>query len=83
MSSNSQYAVVSVEKTETPEGMKGNNWHKYVIERGRGQSVVTGKKPGTLKQVTQHAKQVAEYLNNRYSKNSSVPYGGRRITKTP
>jgi hypothetical protein len=67
-----QYAVVSVEKTAPPEGMEGSDWHCYVIERGT--SVVTGKKPGTLKQVTAHAKQVAEDLNSRTGLKGRSPY---------
>ena len=29
------YRVASVEKIDPPEGMPGNNWHRYVIERGK------------------------------------------------
>jgi len=58
-----QYQVESVEKIETPEGMPGKNWHRYVIRRGSGK--IEGMKPGTLNSVTQHAKSVAEDLNLR------------------
>ena len=57
------YQVVSVEKIDTPDGMPGNNWHRYVIRR-KG-SEIDGMKPGTLKSVTQHAETVAEDLNLR------------------
>jgi hypothetical protein len=64
------YHVVSVEKTDAPEGMPGNNWHRYVI--GRGSSVIEGFKPGTLKAVTQHAESCAEDLNARAFKGYSA-----------
>lgn len=71
-----QYHVVSVKKTGTPEGMEGNNWHCYVIERGT--SVVTGKKPGSLSHVTRHAEQVAEDLNSRTGLKCVSVYASRR-----
>lgn len=58
-----KYQVVSVEKITPPEGMPGDDWHRYVI--GQGSSQIEGKKPGTLKAVTQHAEAVAEDLNLR------------------
>jgi len=70
------YQVVSVEKIDAPEGMEGKNWHRYIIERGS--SVVTGKKPGTLKTVTAHARQVAEDLNARTGLNAGSLYAARR-----
>lgn len=73
-----QYRVVSVEKTDPPEGMGGGNWHSYVIERGG--SVVTGKKPGSLRAVTAHARQVVSDLNSRTGMNAGSLYAGRRRT---
>lgn len=70
------YHVVSVEKIDAPEGMEGRNWHRYVIERGS--SVLTGKKPGSLKAVTAHARQVASDLNSRTGMNAGSLYAGRR-----
>jgi hypothetical protein len=71
-----QYRVVSVEKTDPPEGMNGGSWHSYVIERGT--SVVTGKKPGSLRAVTAHARQVVQDLNSRTGLNAGSLYAGRR-----
>jgi hypothetical protein len=65
-----KYTVVSVEKAEPPEGMPGNNWHRYVI--GRGTSRIEGYKPGTLKAVTKHAEECAEDLNARAFKGYSA-----------
>jgi hypothetical protein len=68
--SNDKYSVVSVEKTDSPEGMPEGNWHRYVI--GQGNSKIEGLKPGTLKAVTQHAEAVAEDLNLRATKGNST-----------
>jgi hypothetical protein len=57
------YKVAMVKKITTPEGMPGNNWHRYVIRRDK--SEIEGMKPGTLDSVTQHAESVAEDLNLR------------------
>ena len=69
----SKYHVIKVEKTTTPEGMLGENWYLYVIQKGDlTNSIMDCKKTGTLKSVTAHAKDVAETLNFRNVK------GGRR-----
>jgi hypothetical protein len=60
---NNRYQVISVEKSDAPEGMAGNNWHRYVI--GQGDSRIEGLRSGTLKSVTAHAQTCAEELNNR------------------
>lgn len=73
-----QYRVVSVEKIDPPEGMQGGNWHSYIIERGS--SVVKGKKPGSMRAVTAHARQVAKDLNSRTGVNAGSLYAGRRRT---
>jgi hypothetical protein len=58
-----KYQVISVEKTDPPEGMEGKNWHRYVI--GQGQSRIQGFRPGTLKAVKKHAEEYAKELNER------------------
>lgn len=72
------YQVLSVEKTDAPEGMPGDNWHHYVI--GRGTTKIEGYKPGTLKAVTQHAETCAEELNARAFKGYSA-YAPRQQRK--
>jgi len=57
------YKVVAVKKIATPEGMPGDNWHRYLIRCDK--SEIEGMKPGTLSSVTQHAESVAEDLNAR------------------
>ena len=59
----SKYSVITVEKTATPDGLTGDNWYRYVI--GEGGSKIEGKKPGSLKAVTEHAHTAAEELNAR------------------
>lgn len=72
------YQVVSVEKTDPPEGMPGNNWHRYVI--GRGITKIEGYRPGTLKAVTKHAQECADDLNARAFKGYSA-YAPRKQKK--
>ncbi len=57
------YRVLSVEKTEPPEGMPKGNWHHYVI--GRGKSIIEGLQMGSLAAVTQYAEVFVEGLNER------------------
>lgn len=57
------YKVIQIEKIDTPDGMVGDNWYRYVIDYGKSQ--IEGKKPGSLKVVKQHAESIAEDLNTR------------------
>ena len=69
----SKYQVIKVEKTNAPKGMLGENWYLYVIQKGSlTNSIMECKKTGTLKSVTEHAKEVAETINSRNVK------GGRK-----
>ena len=52
--SHETYKIVTIEKSEAPNGLTGDDWHHYVI--GRGKSIIEGDKVGTLKEVTVHAK---------------------------
>jgi hypothetical protein len=62
----SKYHVLKVEKTTAPEGMLGENWYVYVIQKGSlTNSIMECKKTGTLKSVTEHAKDVTETINSR------------------
>ena len=75
---NHHYQVVTVEKIETPDGMSGTNWHRYVIQRNG--SAIEGMKPGTLKSVTLHAESVASDLNERAGGRASSAYAARKRT---
>ena len=69
----SKYHVIKVEKTTAPDGMLGENWYLYVIQKGNlSNSIMECKKTGTLKSVTEHAKDLAETINSRNVK------GGRK-----
>ena len=68
-----KYRVIKVEKTTAPEGMIGDNWYLYVIQKGSlTNSIMDCKITGTLKSVTEHAEEVAETINFRNVK------GGRK-----
>ena len=70
---NSKYHVVTVEKTIAPEGLLGENWYHYIIQKGSiTNTIMDCKKTGTIESVTKHAKELAETLNLRNVK------GGRR-----
>ncbi len=70
-----KYRVVTVEKTNPPEGLPGDNWHRYVI--GQGASRIEGRKPGTLEDVIQHAETAVEELNSRSGK-GGMTYAPRK-----
>jgi len=72
-----KYHVVTVEKITPPEGMPGDNWHRYVI--GQGNSTIEGKKPGSLKAVTLHAETVTEELNSRTGRGGSTYAPRKRV----
>ena len=73
-----KFRVVSVEKTDPPEGMSDGHWHRYVI--GQGSSKIEGIRNGSLKAVTQHAETFAEDLNARATKGYSA-YAARSQKK--
>ena len=66
-----RYSLISVEKTSAPEGMNGDNWHRYVVGQ-RGSARIEGKKAGTLKSVTEHVEAFVEDLNSRTGKGVST-----------
>ena len=59
------FKLVSVEKSEAPQGAGGNNWHRYVIERGNSQ--IIGNMRGSLEKVTSKVNEHVENLNLRSS----------------
>jgi hypothetical protein len=64
-----KYQVESVVGIDAPEGMVGNDWHRYTIAYKK--TKIQGMMPGSLFNVTQHAEEFAENLNER-----SGRYGG-------
>jgi len=64
-----KYHVVTVEKSEPPQGMEAGDWYRYVI--GQGSSKIEGVKLGTLQAVTDHAHTMVEDLNTRANRSGS------------
>ncbi|MDH5425105.1 MAG: hypothetical protein OEY29_08940 [Gammaproteobacteria bacterium] len=65
-----KFNVESIEEVSTPEGMSGDNWHRYII--GEGNSKIEGLRPGSLKNVTAHAQEYCDELNDRISRGGST-----------
>ena len=60
------YQIVTVEKTTAPVGLIGDNWFRYVIQKGNlTNSIMEGKITGSLKTATEHAADVVETINLR------------------
>ena len=75
-----KFNVMNIEKINTPDGMVGDNWYQYVV--GQGSSEIKGLTMGTLNQVTEHAKKVADDLDDR-SKGKKTGYSSSQNNKTP
>jgi hypothetical protein len=73
-----KFPISRIEKTEPPEGVTEGDWYEYVI--GQGSSVITGKRAGTLKAVTEYVEEYAENLNQRATLGYSA-YAARKTTK--
>ena len=69
-----QFIVVSVEKSEAPQGTDGKNWYRYVIERGKSQ--IVGNMRGSLQKVTTEVDEFVENLNQR----AALPKGRSQWT---
>ncbi len=57
------YGIVSIKRSEPPEGTEGKNWYSYVISLGP--NVIQGYRKGTLKAVTEAVEEVVVQLNER------------------
>lgn len=75
----SRYSVKGIEKSEAPEGGDGSDWYRYTIEGSR--STITGYSRGSLREVTQKAKDFAEDLNARADGRGSSTWAPRRRAK--
>ena len=61
----SRFHVGRVERAPVPHGGDGGeDWCRYVLENGRNS--ITGLRRGSLPQVTEHARRLAEDLNERH-----------------
>ena len=63
------YRVALVEQGTAPQGAEGENWCRYVLERGYAE--ITGWRRGSLREITRHAARYAEELNARGKDNDS------------
>jgi hypothetical protein len=75
-----KYLVISIDKIETPNGMTGNKWYRYIVGQGGGK--IEGLKEGTLAEVTLHAETFSQDLNTR-STGKLVSPGARKQLITP
>lgn len=75
-----KFKVISIDKTETPSGMSGDNWYRYVI--GQGSSKIEGLTMGNMKEVTEHAEAIAVDLNGR-SKGGNAAHKSGKSRATP
>ena len=75
-----KFKVISIDKTEAPSGMSGDNWYRYVI--GQGASKIEGLTMGDMKNVTEHAEAIAFDLNGR-SKGGNAAHKSGKSKATP
>lgn len=71
------FRVALVEKAAVPQGGKGEDWYRYVLESGN--AAITGWRRGSRQEITQHARRCMEELNARRGKGFS-PWAYRRKT---
>jgi hypothetical protein len=57
------YDIVSIVKSDPPDGTEGTNWHCYVIEQGT--NTIRGYRQGTLKTVRLAVEEIVGQLNER------------------
>lgn len=58
------YEIVSVQRADTPAGMEGKDWYKYVIAQGTT-NTINGHRQGNLKAVTEAVEEIVGQLNER------------------
>jgi len=72
----SNYEIVSVEKAQGPDGGRGDDWYRYVINSPG--SPITGFRRGTRKEVMQYVRDYAEKLRVRTSPRARSVWAPRR-----
>ena len=72
----SLFSVITVEKTEAPDGADGT-WYRYVIERANSSTIV-GNRRGSLRAVKRHAQAFAEDLNLRIANGGKSMWSPRQ-----
>lgn len=71
-----QFSVAAVKSAPAPDGDAAGEWCSYVLENGR--STITGRRRGSVQQVTEHATRYAEELNARSGGRSTLGWIPRR-----
>ena len=77
--SSAKFTLESIEETTAPDGAGTEKWFSYII--GRGKSIISGKRSGTLKSVTEHAENVVNDLNSRTNRHGSIYVSRRNSNK--
>ncbi|MBD3671371.1 MAG: hypothetical protein HUJ29_11400 [Gammaproteobacteria bacterium] len=72
------YQVTSVTRSEVIWQDKGESWYEYVISNAG--SVITGQRQGSLKEVTRHAKEYCQQLNERMNSGASYYRSKRSVS---
>jgi len=57
------YEIVSIKRSDTPDGMEGKDWYAYVI--AQGPHIINGYRKGKLNAVTLAVEEVVAQLNER------------------
>ncbi|MFL2545815.1 MAG: hypothetical protein ACJ0SL_00340 [Candidatus Rariloculaceae bacterium] len=77
------YEIVSVKRSEAPEGTEGTGWHQYVISQG--DNMISGFRQGSLKAVTTAVEEIIAQLNERQlgkrGRVNLVPAPKKRVQK--
>jgi hypothetical protein len=59
------YEIVSIRRTDAPQGMEGSNWYQYVVSF-EGNNTLQGYQRGSLAAVTQSVEEFVALLNERH-----------------
>ncbi|HKJ09644.1 MAG TPA: hypothetical protein VKA76_11220 [Gammaproteobacteria bacterium] len=71
-----RYSVAAVKSAPAPDRDDASEWCSYVLENGR--STITGRRRGSVQQVTEHATRYADELNARSGGQSTLGWIPRR-----
>ncbi|MEJ2687986.1 MAG: hypothetical protein P8124_12460, partial [Gammaproteobacteria bacterium] len=71
-----RYSVAAVQSAPAPDADDTSEWCSYVLENGR--STITGRRRGSVQQVTEHATRYADELNARSGGRSALGWIPRR-----
>jgi hypothetical protein len=58
------YEIVSVDRTDPPEGMEGDDWHCYVISQGK--NTIEGFRQGKPRAVKKAVEDIVAQVNERH-----------------